>query len=68
LKRGEHENSFLQRDFEKHGLGVFEFIIIKEHPKDTPLETLEREETKIILENKKKSIPMYNISIKISSL
>jgi len=42
--------------------------VIKEYPAYTPFEVLEREETKLILEHKTKGIPMYNLSIKISSI
>ena len=67
LKKGTHDNQYLQKDFEKYGLGAFEFNVIKEYPKDTPFEVLEREETRIILENAKKKTSIYNISIKIRS-
>ena len=67
LKKGTHGNRYLQKDFEKYGLGAFEFNVIKEYPKDTPFEVLEREETRIILENAKKKTSIYNISIKIRS-
>ena len=67
LKKGTHNNRYLQKDFEKYGLGAFEFNVIKEYPKDTPFEVLEREETRIILENAKKKTSIYNISIKIRS-
>jgi len=68
LNKGDHINSYLQRDYEEYGSSAFKFVVLREYPNDTPLALLEREETKMILENKKKKIPMYNVVVKISSL
>ena len=68
LKKNKHKNGLIQEAYNKHGLDVFEFEIIKYYPADTPFKVLEKEETRIILENKVKGIPMYNRSIKINSI
>ena len=68
LKKNKHDNKLLQKAYNKYGLEELEFEVIKEYPADTPFEVLEREETKLILEHKTKGIPMYNLSIKISSI
>jgi len=68
LKKNKHINKSLQKDYNKYGLEELEFEVIKEYPPDTPFEVLEREETKLILEHKTKGTPMYNLSIKISSI
>lgn len=68
LRSGKHKNGLLQEEYNKYGEGAFEFEIIKEYPPDTLGNFLEKEETKLILENHNKGIPMYNLSIKISSI
>ena len=68
LKKNKHDNKFLQKAYNKYGLEELEFEVIKGYPFDTPFEVLEKEETKLILEHKAKGIPMYNISIKVSSI
>jgi hypothetical protein len=68
LKKNKHDNKVLQKDYNEYGLEELEFEVIKEYPPDTPFEVLEREETKLILEHKTKGTPMYNLSIKISSI
>ena len=68
LKKGRHENSFLQKDYNKYGKDVFVYSILKEHQKDIQFQDLEKEETKLILEKKQNGEKLYNISVKISSL
>ena len=68
LKKNKHKNGLLQEAYNQYGLDVFEFEVIKEYPPDTPFEVLEKEETRLILENHTKGIPMYNLSIKINSI
>ncbi len=68
LKKNKHENKLLQEAYNQYGLDAFEFEVIKEYPADTPFEVLEKEETRLILENHTKGIPMYNLSIKINSI
>lgn len=68
LKKNTHDNRYLQQDYNKHGIESFEFNIIKQFPKDTSFKELEKEETRLILENHNKGVPMYNLSIKISSI
>jgi len=68
LKQDKHRNRLLQEAYNEYGLDAFEFEIIKEYPADTPFEVLEKEETRLILENHSKGVPMYNLSIKINSI
>ena len=68
LKKNKHDNKLLQEAYNEYGLDAFEFEVIKEYPADTPFEVLEKEETKLILENHIKGVPMYNLSIKINSI
>jgi hypothetical protein len=61
LHRNKHKNPKLQEDYDKYGLDVFEFKIIKEFPSDTASDILLKEEIKMITEYDQRGENLYNI-------
>ena len=61
LRRNKHGNPKLQEDYDKYGLDVFEFDIIKEFPPDTTSDVLLKEEIKMITEYNQRGENLYNI-------
>jgi len=61
LRRNKHGNPKLQEDYDKYGLDVFEFKIIKEFPSDTTSDVLLNEEIKMIAEYNQRGENLYNI-------
>jgi hypothetical protein len=61
LHRNKHKNPKLQEDYDKYGLDVFEFKIIKEFPSDTASDILLKEEIKMIAEYNQRGENLYNI-------
>tara|TARA_R110002020_G_C15944375_1_gene744990 strand:- start:33 stop:641 length:609 start_codon:yes stop_codon:yes gene_type:complete len=61
LRRNKHNNHKLQEDYDKYGLDVFEFKIIKEFPPDTTSDVLLKEEKKMITEYNHRGENLYNI-------
>ena len=64
LKHNRHPNGLLQEAYNKHGLDVFKFEVVKEYPANTPFNVLEKEEIKLIWESVQKGKKLYNSSIK----
>jgi len=60
LRRNKHDNSRLQEDYNKYGLDVFEFEVIKEFPCDTTSDVLLEEETRTIIEYIRRRENLYN--------
>ena len=63
LRYNKHDNSKLQEDYDKYGLDVFEFEVIKEFPSDTTSDVLLGEETRVIAEYAMRGESLYNLSI-----
>ena len=61
LRHTKHDNPKLQEDYNKHGLDVFEFKIIKEFPPDTTSDVLLKEEIEMITEYNQRGENLYNI-------
>jgi len=64
MRRNKHENPRLQEDYNKYGLDIFEFGVIKEFPCDTTSDVLLEEETKTITEYARRGESLYNYDVK----
>jgi len=63
LSKQRHRNRFLQEDYNKYGLGAFQFKVLEEHPPDTQLEILEKLEEETIKRFLAEGKKLYNIAL-----
>ena len=61
LSKHRHRNRRIQEDYNKYGLGAFEFEVLEEYSCDTQLETLEEIEQKTIKRFLAEGKKLYNI-------